>query len=46
MSKAVYWFFNIKENEYGWIKPENTININEGGIMAGFNKILTLYLKL
>ncbi|KAJ0128656.1 Uncharacterized protein HZ326_28251 [Fusarium oxysporum f. sp. albedinis] len=23
-------------SEYGWIKPENTVNVDEGGIMAGF----------
>ncbi|KAM4065784.1 Tc5 transposase DNA-binding domain-containing protein [Hirsutella rhossiliensis] len=22
--------------EYGWIKPENTVNVDEGGIMSGF----------
>ncbi|KAM4064314.1 DDE superfamily endonuclease [Hirsutella rhossiliensis] len=25
-----------KEKEYGWIKPENTVNVDEGGIMSGF----------
>ncbi|KAI8710704.1 HTH CENPB-type domain-containing protein [Fusarium sp. LHS14.1] len=35
-SKAVNWYFDIRENEYGWIKPENTVNVDEGGIMAGF----------
>ncbi|EXM18022.1 hypothetical protein FOTG_13874 [Fusarium oxysporum f. sp. vasinfectum 25433] len=34
--KAVNWYFDIRENEYGWIKPENTVNVDEGGIMAGF----------
>ncbi|KAM4064535.1 Tc5 transposase DNA-binding domain-containing protein [Hirsutella rhossiliensis] len=24
------------EKEYGWIKPENTVNVDEGGIMSGF----------
>ncbi|RKK66763.1 hypothetical protein BFJ69_g15110 [Fusarium oxysporum] len=36
--KAVNWYFDIRENEYGWIKPENTVNVDEGGIMAGFGK--------
>ncbi|OBS15010.1 hypothetical protein FPOA_28835 [Fusarium poae] len=34
--KAVNWYFDIREQEYGWIKPENTANVDEGGIMAGF----------
>ncbi|KAJ3453962.1 hypothetical protein MRS44_018594 [Fusarium solani] len=34
--RTVNWYFDIRENEYGWIKPENTINVDEGGIMAGF----------
>ncbi|KAM5527595.1 transposase [Fusarium oxysporum f. sp. phaseoli] len=38
--KAVNWYFDIRENEYGWIKPENTVNVDEGGIMAGFGKEL------
>lgn len=38
--KAVHWFFDIREKEYGWIKPENTVNVDEGGIMAGFGKLL------
>ncbi|KAF4425158.1 hypothetical protein FACUT_10056 [Fusarium acutatum] len=33
---AVNWYFDIQEREYSWIKPENTVNVNEGGIMAGF----------
>ncbi|RYC79316.1 hypothetical protein BFJ63_vAg17801, partial [Fusarium oxysporum f. sp. narcissi] len=33
---AVKWYFDIRESEYGWIKPENTVNVDEGGIMAGF----------
>lgn len=41
--KAVYWFFDIREKEYGWIKPENTVNVDEGGIMIGFGKPLPLY---
>ncbi|KAJ3453818.1 hypothetical protein MRS44_018450 [Fusarium solani] len=34
--KAVNWYLDIRENEYGWIKSENTVNVGEGGIMAGF----------
>ncbi|KAF4438778.1 hypothetical protein F53441_12721 [Fusarium austroafricanum] len=33
---AVNWYFDIRESEYGWIKAENTVNVDEGGIMAGF----------
>ncbi|RKK07497.1 hypothetical protein BFJ65_g17703 [Fusarium oxysporum f. sp. cepae] len=33
---AVNWYFGIRESEYGWIKPENTVNVDEGGVMAGF----------
>jgi hypothetical protein len=36
--KAVNWYLDIRENEYGWIKSENTVNVGEGGIMAGFGK--------
>ncbi|KAF6515068.1 hypothetical protein HZS61_004974 [Fusarium oxysporum f. sp. conglutinans] len=36
--KAVNWYFDIRETEYGWIKPENTVNVDEGGIMAGFDE--------
>lgn len=36
--KAVNWFFNIREGEYSWISPENTYNVDEGGIMAGFGE--------
>jgi hypothetical protein len=39
--KAVNWYFDIRESEYGWIKPENTVNVDEGGIMAGFGKSST-----
>jgi hypothetical protein len=35
---AVNWYFDIREKEYGWIKPENTVNVDEGGIMAGFGE--------
>ncbi|KAG6978936.1 hypothetical protein FocnCong_v010978 [Fusarium oxysporum f. sp. conglutinans] len=34
--KAVNWYFDIRENEYSWIKPEKTVNVGEGGIMVGF----------
>ena len=33
--KAVNWYFDIRE-QFGWIKPENIVNVDEGGIMAGF----------
>lgn len=42
--KAVHWYFDIREKEYGWIKPENTVNVDEGGIMSGFGKYLPCYL--
>jgi hypothetical protein len=42
----VHWFFDIREKEYGWIKPENTVNIDKGGIIAGFGEILVLYSRL
>ncbi|KAF6514081.1 hypothetical protein HZS61_006337 [Fusarium oxysporum f. sp. conglutinans] len=29
---AVNWYFDIREREYGWIKPENTVNVDEGGL--------------
>ncbi|KAJ0126480.1 Transcription factor atf1, partial [Fusarium oxysporum f. sp. albedinis] len=35
---AVNWYFDIREREYGWIKPENTVNVDEGGIMAGYGE--------
>jgi hypothetical protein len=41
--KAVYWFFDIREKEYSWIKPENTVNVDEGGIMAGFGILIFLF---
>ncbi|KAJ3453216.1 hypothetical protein MRS44_018871 [Fusarium solani] len=34
--KAVTSYFDIRETEFGWIKPKNTVNVDEGGIMAGF----------
>ena len=43
--KAVHWYFDIREEEYGWIKPENTVNVDKGGIMSGFSKSLTYYLE-
>jgi len=36
--RSVNWYFDIREDEYGWIKPENTVNVDEGGIMAGFGR--------
>jgi hypothetical protein len=36
--KAVHWYFDIREGQYGWIKPENTVHVDEGGIMTGFGK--------
>ncbi|KAG6997196.1 hypothetical protein FocnCong_v015290 [Fusarium oxysporum f. sp. conglutinans] len=30
--KAVHWYFDIRECQYGWIKPENTVNVDEGGL--------------
>lgn len=44
--KSVHWFFDIREKEYGWIKPENTVNVDEGGIMAGFGRPLVLFNSL
>jgi hypothetical protein len=35
---AVNWYFDIRESQYGWINPENTVNVDEGGIMAGFGE--------
>jgi len=42
---AVNWYFDIRESEYGWIKPENTVNVDEGGIMAGFGEYLPLLIQ-
>ena len=42
--KAVHWYFDIREGQYGWIKPENTVNVDEGGIMTGFGKYSLLLL--
>jgi hypothetical protein len=44
--RSVNWYFDIRENEYGWIKPENTVNVDEGGIMAGFGKSSTSSLRV
>ena len=38
--KAVNWYFDIREGEYDWIKPENTVNVDKGGIMAGFGEYM------
>jgi hypothetical protein len=35
---TVNWYFDVREREYGWIKPENTVNVDEGGIMAGYGE--------
>jgi hypothetical protein len=42
--KAVHWYFDIREGQYGWIKPDNTVNVDEGGIMTGFGKHSPLFL--
>ncbi|KAM4067632.1 DDE superfamily endonuclease [Hirsutella rhossiliensis] len=34
--RAVHWYFDIGDKEYGRIKPGNTMNIDEGGIMSAF----------
>ncbi|KAK2469128.1 hypothetical protein H9L39_19226 [Fusarium oxysporum f. sp. albedinis] len=34
--RSANWYLNIREDEYGWIKPENTVNVDERGIMASF----------
>jgi hypothetical protein len=39
--KAVNWYFDILE-DYGWIKPENIVNVDKGGIMAGYREFLEL----
>jgi hypothetical protein len=43
---AVNWYFDIREREYGWIKPENTVNVDEGGIMAGFGEYLSFWPRI
>ncbi len=35
--KSVNWYFNIRD-DYNWVKPEYTVNVDKGGIMAGFGK--------
>jgi hypothetical protein len=35
---AVNWYFDIRGREHGWIKSENTINVDGCGIMAAFGK--------
>jgi hypothetical protein len=40
--KAVNWYFDILET-YSWIKPENIINVDKGGIMAGFGEFYLPY---
>ncbi|TVY73850.1 hypothetical protein Focb16_v005405 [Fusarium oxysporum f. sp. cubense] len=42
--RAVHWYFDIRDGQYGWIKPENTVNVDEGGIMTGFSKYSHLLL--
>jgi hypothetical protein len=39
--RAVHWYFDIGEEEYRWIKAENTVNVDEGGIMTSFDECLT-----
>jgi hypothetical protein len=39
--KAVNWYFDILEN-YSWAKPENIVNVDKGGIMAGYGKFFLL----
>lgn len=43
--KTVNWYFNIRE-DYSWVKPEYTVNVDKGGIMAGFGRSLTSYKHL
>jgi hypothetical protein len=33
--KAVDWYFDILE-DFAWIKPENIVNVDKSGIMAGY----------
>jgi hypothetical protein len=40
--KAVNWYFDILET-YSWIKPENIVNVDKSGIMAGFGEFYLLY---
>ena len=43
--KAVYQYFDIRE-DYKQIRPENIINVDEGGIIAGFGKYSNYYLVI
>ena len=36
--KAVNWYFNIRDGQYHWIRPENTVNVDEGGVLMGMGK--------
>lgn len=36
----VNWYLKIREREYSWMKSENTVNVDESGIMAGFDGYL------
>jgi hypothetical protein len=38
---AINQHFDIQEREYSEIKPENTVNIDQGGTIAGFGGYLT-----
>lgn len=44
--KAVKWYFDVRQGEYGWIRPELTFNVDEGGIMAGYGKKATFFLYI
>ena len=44
--KAVHQYFDIKEREYRQIKLENTVNVDEGGIISGFGKYLAYCLQI
>jgi hypothetical protein len=43
--KAVNWYFDILE-DYSWIKPENIVNVDKDGIMAGYGKFLVSFLSI
>ena len=36
--RAVHRYFDIREKEYGWVKPENTMNMDEGGLIQGYGQ--------
>ena len=40
--KAVNWYFDVRE-DYAWIKPENIVNVDEGGLMTGFGVYYAYY---